>query len=204
MSAAKAGGADPRAEAMCAVLARNWWLVGLRGVAAVVFGLIALVMPGAAMLTLAWLFGAYLLVDGVFTIGSAVRAARAELRWAWLLAEGVVDIVMGLIALAFPGAAVLGFVLVTAAWALLSGGTEIAAAFRLKESHGRWWLLLGGIASVAFGVLLILAPLMGAVVLTWWLGAYAVVFGVMLLVLAFRLRGQHTQAAPMGGLPGAA
>jgi uncharacterized membrane protein HdeD (DUF308 family) len=180
-------------DAMCAVLARNWWAVALRGVAAIVFGVIALLMPGAVMLSLAWLFAAYLLVAGVLGIITAVRTAESHERWGLLLAGAVLDIVMGVIAAVFPAAAVVAFVWVMAAWALLTGGLMLAAAFRLYVSHGRWWLALGGILSLVWGVLLVIAPMTGAVVLTWWLGAYAIVFGVVALVLGFRLR-EH--AAP--------
>jgi uncharacterized membrane protein HdeD (DUF308 family) len=182
---------------MNALLAQNWWAIGLRGIAAIVFGVIALLLPGAVMLSLALLFAAYLLVDGVFAIVAAVRAARSHERWGLLLAEGVLDIGMGAVAAVFPAAAVLGFVLVTAAWALLTGGLMFAAAFRLHVSHGRWWLALGGIASLIWGVLLVIAPMIGAVVLTWWLGAYAVVFGVLLLALAWQLHSRHSTPRSM-------
>jgi len=94
------------------------------------------------------------------------------------------------IALVLPSMAVVAFVLLTAAWALLTGGLMLAAAFRLHVSHGRWWLALGGIVSLVWGVLLVIAPMIGAVVLTWWLGGYAIVFGIVLLVFGFRLRRQ--------------
>ena len=175
-------------DAMSAVLAQNWWLIALRGVFAILFGIIAFAAPGAVMLTLALFFAAYLLVDGVIGIAAAVRAARAHERWGLLLAEGALNIVMGLIAAVLPVSAVLAFVFVTAAWALITGGLMLAAAFKLTQAHGRLWLALGGIVSVIWGVLLVIAPLVGAVVLTWWLGAYALVFGIALLVLAFQLR----------------
>jgi uncharacterized membrane protein HdeD (DUF308 family) len=182
--------AHPIMDAMCAVLARNWWAVALRGVVAIVFGVIALLLPSAVLLSLALLFAAYLLVSGVLGMIAAVRTAERHERWGLLLAEGVLNIVMGVIAAAFPAAAVLAFVFVTAAWALLTGGLMLAAAFRLHVSHGRWWLGLAGIVSIIWGILLVIAPMTGAVVLTWWLGAYAIVLGVVALVLGFRLR-QH-------------
>ena len=192
-----------RTEAMCALLAQNWWAVALRGVFAILFGLIALFLPGAAMLSLALLFGVYLLVDGIFAIVSAVRAARRHERWGFLLAEGVLDLLMGAIALLFPVSAVLAFVIITAVWALLTGGLMLGAAFRLSREHGRWWLALGGIVSIVFGALLAIAPIIGAVVLTWWLGAYALMFGIALLVLAFRLRA-HKDDTPRAATPQAA
>lgn len=185
---------DDRSEAMRALLAQNWWALALRGVAAILFGLVAFVAPGATLLSLALVFGAYLLVDGVFGIVAAVKAASRHERWGLLLFEGLVNIVMGVIAVAFPISAVVAFVLVTAAWALLTGGLMIAAAFRLDGRHGRWWLVLGGASSVIFGTLLIVAPLMGAVVLTWWIAAYALVFGALLIGLAVQLRSRRAGA----------
>jgi uncharacterized membrane protein HdeD (DUF308 family) len=178
-------------DPMSTLLARNWWAIALRGLVAILFGVIALFVPGAVLLTLALLFAAYLLVDGVLGIIAAVRAASHHERWGLLLAEGVVNIVVGVIAAMFPAAAVLGFVLLVAAWALITGVLMVVAAFRLHISHGRWWLVFAGIVSVIWGVLLVVAPLMGAVVLTWWLGGYAIIFGIMLLVVGFRLRHQH-------------
>lgn len=184
--------------AMSAVLARNWWAIGLRGLAAIVFGLIAVLVPGAVMLSLALIFAAYLLIDGVCSIVSAVRLARQHERWIWLLAEGVLDIVVGVIAFIFPVGAVLAFVFVTAAWAILTGGMMIGASFKLGRAHGRLWLLLGGIVSVIWGILLVVAPLVGAIVLTWWLGGYALAFGVLLLILAFKLRQEHNRTMGTG------
>lgn len=178
-------------DPMSSLLARNWWAIALRGVAAIVFGLIAVFVPGAVMLTLALFFAAYLFVDGVLGIIAAVRAASHRDRWALLLFEGVVDIVVGVIAAVFPAAAVLGFVLLTAAWALITGVLMVVASFRLHVSHGRWWLVLAGVVSLIWGVMLVIAPMVGAVVLTWWLGAYAIIFGVSLLVLGLHLRGRH-------------
>ena len=187
--AANSGAA--RVNDMNALLAQNWWAIALRGIVAILFGLVALLLPGAVMLSLALLFAAYLVVDAAFGMVAAVRAARSHERWGLLLVEALLNLAMGVIAAVFPVAAVLAFVLVTAAWALLTGGLMLAAAFRLHISHGRWWLALGGIVSIAWGILLVIAPLIGAVVLTWWLGGYAIVFGILLLAAAFHLRSQH-------------
>lgn len=184
-------GGLPARDVMNATLARNWWAIVLRGVIAILFGLVALAAPGAVLLSLAVLFGIYLLIDGGIGLASTVRAVTTHGHWGALLAESVLNILVGLIALFIPGAAVLGFVLLMAAWALITGALMVAAAVRLHVSHGRWWLALGGIASLIWGVLLIAAPLVGAVVLTWWLGIYAIVFGVALLVAGWRLRRQH-------------
>lgn len=181
-----------KSEAMSAALARNWWAVAIRGVLAILFGFIALVMPGVTILTLVLLFSAYMLVDGAFGIVSAFRAAQRDERWSLLALEGIVDIAAGVIAFLWPGITALVFVLLLAFWAIISGILMLAAAFRLNAQHGRWWLVLGGAVSLVWGVLLAFMPAVGAVVLAWWLGAYALIFGVMLLVLAFRLWNRHT------------
>ena len=181
----------PDRDAMSAVLARHWWAIMLRGVIAVVFGVIALAAPGAVLLSLAFLFGVYLMIDGIVGIVGSIRAVAVHGHWGALLAEAVLNMLIGLTALFLPGAAVLGFVLLMAAWALISGGLMLAAAVKLHATHGSWWLGLGGLASLVWGVLLTAAPLMGAVVLAWWLGIYAIVFGVALLACGWRLRGQH-------------
>jgi uncharacterized membrane protein HdeD (DUF308 family) len=195
--AAWGGDADPRSSAMSALLAQNWWAVALRGAFAVLFGFVALFLPGVTIASLVLLFAAYMLVDGVFAIVSAVRAAAHHERWGLLVLEGVCDIAAGAIALAWPGITVLTFVFLSAAWAILSGGLMLGAAFRLANDHGRWWLALGGIVSIIWGLLLIVAPGAAAVVITWWLGAYALMFGIMLLVLGFQLRGRKDTAPPM-------
>ncbi len=188
-------------DPMVAVLARNWWAIGIRGVLAIVFGLIALFLPGVTMLSLVLVFAAYTFVDGVFAIVSAVTAAGQNERWGLLVLEGAADIVVAGIAVFWPGITVVAFVLLVAAWAIVTGGLMLWAAFRLDTDSGRWWLALGGIISLAYGVLLIVAPLIGALVLTWWLGAYALIFGVALLVLAFRLRARLPHGAASHGRP---
>jgi uncharacterized membrane protein HdeD (DUF308 family) len=174
---------------MSAALARNWWAIAIRGVLGIIFGLIALFVPGATMLSLVLVFAAYAFADGVFAIVAAVRAATQHERWALLVFEGLIDIAAAAAAVLWPGITVVAFVLLVATWAILSGGLLMAAAFRLNAAHGRWWLGFGGLVSVLYGVLLVSAPLIGALVLTWWLGAYALVFGVTLIVVAFRLKG---------------
>jgi len=184
------GVAGPEYDLLIAMLARNWWAIGIRGVIGILFGLVALFLPGATMLSLVLVFAAYVFVDGVFGIISAVRAARQHERWGLLLLEGLVDIAVAAIAVLWPGITVVAFVLLVAFWAILTGALMLAAAFRLQIDDGRWWLVFGGVVSLLYGALLIVAPMIGAVVLTWWLGAYALVFGVSLLVLAFRLRAR--------------
>ena len=195
-------GADMSAirDAMSARLAENWWAIALRGVFAILFGVIALVMPGVTLTALVLLFAAYMLVDGIFAIVAAIRAARQHERWGWLILEGIVDLIAGAIAVIWPLITIVAFVLLMGAWAIVSGGLLVAAALRLHATHGRWLMALAGVVSVIWGVLLLLGPIIGAVVLTLWMGAYAFVFGILLLVLAFRLRASrsHSQVLPQG------
>lgn len=184
-------------DGLSAVLARNWWAVAIRGVLGIVVGVIAFVIPAATMLALVLLFGAYMLVDGVFAIIAAVRAARRHDRWGLLVLEGVVGFVAAAIAVLWPGITLLAFVLLVAAWALVSGVLMLMAALHLNIDHGRWWLVLGGAASIVYGVLLLVAPAIGALVLAWWFGIYAFVFGVALLLLAFRLRARYRSGEAM-------
>lgn len=184
-----------QSDTSSAALARNWWAMAIRGVLGIIVGIIAFLMPAATMLALVLLFAAYMLVDGVFAIIAAVRAARRHDRWGLLVLEGISGLAAAAIAVLWPGITVLAFVLLVAAWALVSGVLMVTAAFHLNVDHGRWWLVLGGVASIVYGVLLLVAPLLGALVLTWWFGIYAFVFGVALLILAFRLRARHAEQA---------
>lgn len=186
---------DARTDAATAALAPNWWLFLLRGILGVIFGCLALIFPGPTMLSLVLLFSAYMLVDGVAGIISAVRAMRRGDRWGLLILEGLLNVAVGIGAFLWPGPTVLAFVLLVAAWAIITGALMTAAAFRLNLEHGRWWLVLGGLLSLAYGALLILAPLIGALVLTWWMGAYAIAFGVALVIFSFRLRSRQQGGA---------
>lgn len=183
---------DPlyRTETMSAILARNWWAVALRGVFAVVFALIAFFWPGATILSFVLFFSAYMLVDGVFGIVSGIRAASRNERWGLLVLEGILNILVGVLAFVMPGLTVVFFVTLLAVWSLITGVLMMVAAFKLSPAYGRGWLIFSGLVSVLFGVALLIAPLIGAVVLTWWLGAYALVFGIALIVLAFKLRSR--------------
>jgi uncharacterized membrane protein HdeD (DUF308 family) len=180
-----------RADALSEVLAQAWWVVGLRGILGIIFGLICLLTPGIAVQVFVILFAAYMLVDGVFAIISGIRNARNGERWGLLVLEGVVDLAAGAVAVLWPAITLVALIWVVAVWALVSGALMLGAAFSLNIDHGRWWLALGGIASIIFGVLLVIEPLIGAVVLTMWIGAYAVVFGGVLLVLAFQLHSKR-------------
>ena len=184
---------------MISAIIRYWWAFVARGVLAVLFGLIALFMPGVTMLSLVLVFAAYALADGVLATVSAVRAAKEGERWSFLAFEGIAGIVIGATAAAFPAMTVVVFVALIAAWALITGSFMLTAAFELDADHGRWWLMLGGAVSILYGALLVIAPLIGALVLTWWIGIYALLFGVALLLVAIRLRDKF-KASPAGKL----
>ena len=166
-------------------LKRNW-----KGVLGLIIGLIAFLFPGPTLLSLVTLFAIYLIIDGILAIVSAVRAARHQERWGFLTFEGIVGILAGVIAMALPGLTVLVFVGLLAAWAFISGTLELRAAYNLEKDHGRWWMALGGIISIVFGIVLVAAPRFGAVVVSWWVGAYATFFGASLIALAFQLRAR--------------
>lgn len=191
--------AAPDDTTLSTVLADNWWAAALRGVFAIVFGLIAFLLPGVTMLGLVLVFAAYSLVDGIMEIILAIRAARRRQKWIWIFLQGILGIAIAVIAVVWPDITVVAFVLLVAVFSIISGALTLASAPRLQTGHGRWWLVLGGIASVIFGILLIAAPLVGALVLTWWIGAWALVLGVTLIILAFRLRAQRADMQPALG-----
>jgi uncharacterized membrane protein HdeD (DUF308 family) len=182
-----------RCDAMSEVLSENWWSVGLRGILGILFGLICLLTPGLAVEVFVILFAAYMLVDGVFAIAAGIKAARNGERWGLLILEGIVDLAAGLVAVLWPAITLVALIWIIAVWAIVSGALMLGAAFTLNLDHGRWWLALGGIASIIFGILLVIEPLIGAVVLTMWIGAYAIVFGIVLLILAFQLHSKKEE-----------
>ncbi|HEX9572902.1 MAG TPA: HdeD family acid-resistance protein [Myxococcales bacterium] len=170
-------------------LARNWWALALRGVAAIIFGVIALFWPPTAIIALVAIFGAYALVDGILNLVAAVRAGRTGQRWGALVFEAIVSLAVGILTLFFPGVTALALVLLVAAWSLVTGVAEVVAAIKLRKViQGEWLLALSGILSIAFGVLLFISPLIGAIAIAIWIGAYSLVFGALLVGLALRLR----------------
>jgi uncharacterized membrane protein HdeD (DUF308 family) len=177
-------------------LARSWWAAAIRGLIAVVFGLIALFWPGLALGALIIVFGAYAFVDGVFALVAAVRSAEHHTSW-WVQAlEGILGIIAGIVAFVWPGLTALALLYVIAAWALVTGLLEVAAAYRLRhEGEGTepWLLGLAGLASIIFGLLLVAFPGAGALAVLWLIGVFALIFGVLLLVMAWRLY-QHQPA----------
>ena len=179
-----------RRDELSDILADNWWSVGIRGVAAVLFGLICYINPGLALTAFVYVFAAYMLVDGVFALIAGIKAARNGERWSLLILQGLVSLVAAVVAVVWPVITLVAMTWIVAIWAIVSGALMLSAAFTLNMEHGRWWLALGGVASLIFGILLVLQPLIGAVVLILWLGAFALVFGIFLLILAFQLHGR--------------
>jgi len=167
----------------------NWWVLALRGLVAVLFGVLAFIWPGATLITLVWLFGAFALVNGLLSLMLAAKAPKGYPRVGSLILGGLLGILAGLLTFVLPGITTLGLLMLIAAWAIVTGIMEVVAAIRLRKIIANEWLLiLAGIASVAFGVILFLQPAAGALVLIWWLGAWALIFGILLIVLAFRMR----------------
>ena len=162
---------EVRAAAMRRSLAQNWWAIALRGAFAILFGILTFVLPGVTLATLVILFAAYMLVDGVFAIVAGLKAAQRHERWGSLILEGVANILAGIVAFVWPAITVLVLVYLVAFWSIVSGLLMAVAGFRLNGEHGRWLMVLAGVVSVVFGVLLAFMPIAGAVVLTFCLGA---------------------------------
>lgn len=180
---------------MLRLLAPRWWLIALRGVAAVVFGILAITLPGVTLATLIILFGAYAFVDGIFAVIHAIGGGESESFWLVLL-EGLLGIGVGLLTFFEPGLTAIALLFYIAAWNLATGVLEIASAFRLrKQVTGEFWLLLGGLASIIFAIILMTQPGAGALALFWVIGIYAIVFGISLLALSFKLRGLRSAIA---------
>lgn len=167
----------------------NWWALALRATAALIFGIVAFALPGPTLAAVVLVFGAYAIADGVLSIVAAVRGIRRHERWGAMLAQGILGIIAGLIALFYPIVGALGLTYLVAAWALLTGSFQIAAAIKLRRLiTGEWLMILGGVLSIALAVMMVLLPTTGMLVLVWWLGAYAIITGAVGLALAFRVR----------------
>ena len=177
------------------IAARHWWAFALRGVVAILFGVLAFAWPAVTLTVLVLFWGAFALVDGVLALVAAFPTDHDH-RWGLLL-EGVVGIGAGIVTFVWPGLTALVLLYIIAVWALLTGVLELVAAVRLRKViQNEWWLALSGIASVLFGVVLLAAPGAGAVAVVWLIAAYAIVFGLLNLAVALRLHGmgQHRHA----------
>ena len=173
---------------MLVVFTSSWWALVLRGLAAIGFGVLAFLWPHITLTALVFLWGAYALVDGVLAIAAGVKSHGENKRWWVLLLEGILGVAAGAIAFVIPGITALVLLIVIAAWAMVTGVFEIAAAIQLRKFiKGEWLLALAGVASVLFGFALLLSPGAGAIALVWLIGAYAIVFGVLLIGLGLRL-----------------
>jgi uncharacterized membrane protein HdeD (DUF308 family) len=170
-------------------LSQNWWLVTLRGILAILFGILAFVWPQITWLTLILMFAVYAIVDGIIAIVSGFSRTRESSRWWVFLIEGLIGIGAGIVALVWPGVTSLVLIYMIASWALITGILEIAAAIRLRNEISNEWVLgLGGLVSIGLGVLLFFQPAAGGLAIIWTIAAYALIFGILLVLLGFRLR----------------
>lgn len=174
---------------MMVILARNWWALLARGLVAILFGILAFVWPGLTLAVLVLLFGAYVLVDGIFAIVAALKAPAGYERWWVLLFEGLVGVLVGLLTFFWPAMTAIALLYFIAAWAIVTGALEVVAAIRLRKTiRNEWLLVLGGALSILFGLLLMVMPVAGALAVVWLIGIYAVAFGALLVSLSLRLR----------------
>lgn len=179
---------------MTQLIARYWWALVLRGVAAIVFGVLAFTWPGITLQVLVLFFGAYALVDGILSVAAAIQGRGHTDNWWLFLLQGLLGIGLGVLTWLAPGATAIAILLYMAAWALVTGVLEIVAAIRLRhEIEGEFWLGLSGLLSIVFGLLVFAFPLAGALSLIWLIGSYAIVFGISLIALGIRVRRGKTR-----------
>jgi uncharacterized membrane protein HdeD (DUF308 family) len=172
------------------VFTSSWWALVLRGILAILFGVLAFAWPAITLTALVFLFGAYALVDGAFSIIAGIKSHGEFKRWWLLLIQGILSVAAGVFAFVVPEMTALILLILIASWAIVSGAFQIGAAIQLrKHIKGEWLLALGGVASILFGAILLFNPAAGALAVLWIIGAYAVVFGVLLVALGFKLRG---------------
>jgi uncharacterized membrane protein HdeD (DUF308 family) len=175
---------------LASILSRRWWLLLLRGLIAIAFGVVSWVQPGISLASLVLLFGAYSLADGVLNAWTALEGRREHEHWWVLFLEGLLGIGVGVLTFLAPALTALALLFYIAIWAIATGVLEIVAAIRLrKEIENEWMLIVAGLVSVVFGVLLMAQPAAGALALLWLIASYAIFFGVLLVILAFKVRG---------------
>ena len=181
---------------------RYWWILALRGLVAIIFGILAFVLPKITLLTLVYLFGIYALMNGILALVHAFSAPKGYPRFGAMIFSGIISIAAGVIAFMWPGITTLSLVLLIAAWAIVSGISEIAMAIRLRHFIRHEWLMaLAGVVSVLLGVAILLQPAAGALALLWWIGGFAIAFGILLVALAFRVRHLHSGAPLRAATP---
>jgi len=175
------------------LLARNWWLFLLRGIAAIAFGVLSLVWPGLSLVTLVILFGAYALVDGVFALAAGILGrGGAQLRW-WLVFVGLLGVAVGAATMLWPGLTALTLLYFIAGWIVATGLLQIIGAIELRKTiANEWWLILDGALSVLIGVLFFVLPGAGALALIWLIAGFAILFGVLMVGFAFKVRNLET------------
>ena len=176
-------------ENLASILSRSWWLMLLRGLTAIGFGILVFAKPQISLLVLVYLFGVYVLVEGILGVSVAIQARNELNSWGVLLLWGLLGVAVGILAFVKPDITALALLFTIALWAIATGVLEIAAAIRLREIiKDEWVLILAGLASVAFGVILIARPEPGALAVLWLIGGYAIVFGVLVVIFAFKIR----------------
>ena len=177
---------------MLHALAQAWWLVLLRGIAGILFGILAFVWPGLTLLTLILLYGAYALVDGIFALIAAFTGRVGGAPTWWLIVIGLFGLAAGVVTFAWPGVTALVLIIFIGGWAIAHGVFEIIGAIKLrKEIDNEWLLILAGALSVIFGIIVLIAPGAGALGLVWAIGAYSIAFGILLVGLSLRLRNHR-------------
>jgi uncharacterized membrane protein HdeD (DUF308 family) len=187
-----------KGEQMIRTLTRNWWIFIIRGLFAIIFGVLALMWPELTLFALVWLFGAYVLADGVFQVYSAISRREDFDRWWLILLEGLFGIVFGVLTFAWPGITGLVLLILIAAWAFITGMLEISAAIQLrKEIENEWLLAFSGVISIVLGVLMMIWPAASAVALAFMIGIYAILFGATLILLGFRLKNMNPESNPL-------
>jgi uncharacterized membrane protein HdeD (DUF308 family) len=175
---------------MLPVYSSSWWSLVLRGIAAIAFGVLAFIWPNITLTALVFLWGAYALVDGVFAIAAGIKSHGEYKRWWLLLLEGILSVIAGFVAFVIPGITALVLLILIASWAIVTGVFEIVAAIQMRKYiTGEWLLALAGVASIIFGLALFFNPVAGALAVVWLIGAYAIVFGALLIALGIRLHG---------------
>ena len=181
---------------MLHALAKGWWLLLLRGIASIIFGVLAFAWPGLTLVTLVLFYGAFVLIDGVIALIAAFSNGPKPLPTWWLVVVGLLSIAAGIVTFMMPGITAILLVLFMGAWALVHGIFEIIGAIQLrKEIDNEWMLILSGVVSVLFGLIVLIAPGAGALGLIWVIAAYSIVFGITFIALALRLR-RHSHAQP--------
>lgn len=184
---------------MMNTLVRYWWMMALQGLCAVIFGVLALILPGITLGTLVFLFGAYSLASGALSVATAVQ--HRDRFWA-LLVGGLLGIGAGLVAFFWPGVTALALLYLIAGWAVATGVFELIAAIKLRKvMTGEILLGLSGLCSIVFGLLLMIWPGAGALAVVWLIGGYAVVLGAMRIGLAFRLHAVQKSGSASIGSP---